>query len=198
MTQKLYKIIPVLFLLPTFAAAQNSITFTAETTTGVESVVPVLTWSTEPAADNCQASGDWSGAKGAAGTETLPAITSSATYNLDCTWSDTAVTLSWVAPTQNTDGSALTDLDGYMIYYGTVDGGPYINSQLVDPTVTTYVIEPLSAGTWHFVATAVNARGVESDFTNQASKVLGDTAEQRSVGITVNPKPNPPSPLTAD
>ena len=29
------------------------------------------------------------------------------------------VTLSWVAPNQNTDGSALTDLAGYKIFYGT-------------------------------------------------------------------------------
>ena len=30
-----------------------------------------------------------------------------------------ATTLNWTAPTTNTDGTALTDLAGYKIYYGT-------------------------------------------------------------------------------
>ena len=40
--------------------------------------------------------------------------------------------LSWTAPTQNTDGSAPTDLAGYTIYGGPVQGGPY--SDLRPPT----------------------------------------------------------------
>ena len=31
-----------------------------------------------------------------------------------------SMSLSWTPPTQNTDGSALTDLAGYKLYYGTV------------------------------------------------------------------------------
>ncbi|MDH3432879.1 MAG: putative Ig domain-containing protein, partial [Gammaproteobacteria bacterium] len=33
-----------------------------------------------------------------------------------------SVTLSWIAPTQNEDGTALTDLAGYKIYWGTTSG----------------------------------------------------------------------------
>ena len=35
------------------------------------------------------------------------------------------VTLDWIAPTQNTDNSPLTDLAGYKVYRADVSGGPY-------------------------------------------------------------------------
>lgn len=195
MNRRLFGLLAVLLWLPAFA--QNTITFTAETTTGVETVTPVLTWSTTPAANSCLASGSWSGEKGAAGTETFPPITKGATYNLTCTWFDGAATLSWEAPTENTDGSPLTDLAGYTLYWGTTSGD-YPNSVAIDnPNVTTYVVEPLSAGIWYFVVTALNEVGVESDFSNEAQKVVSDSFEQESVGITVNPKPNAPTGLNA-
>jgi hypothetical protein len=83
------------------------------------------------------------------------------------------VNLTWVAPTQNTDGTALTDLAGYMIYYDTVDGGPYPNGiQITDETATTHTITGLAEGTYYFVATAYNSTGQESDWSNQASKIV--------------------------
>ena len=183
----------IALLLPTFAVAQNTIIFTAETTTGVETVTPVLSWDTQPAANTCIASGDWIGNKGAFGIETLPPITSSATYNLSCEWFDQAATLSWTAPTQNTDGTALTDLAGFKIKYGLSAGGPYPNEvDISDPLVTVHVISPLGVGVWFFVSTAYNAIGVESDNSNEAQKVIETMADVRSVGITVNPKPASP------
>jgi hypothetical protein len=174
--------------------AQNIIQFTADVTSGVETVVPVLTWDTTPAADDCVASGDWSGSKGPAGTETLPAITSSATYNITCEWLDVSATLTWTAPTQNTDGTSLTDLAGFKIYYGMTQGGPYDEVvDIPDAGATTHVVQPLASGAWFFVSTAYNAIGTESDFSNEAMKILGLESEQDSVGITVNPRPNPPT-----
>ncbi len=176
--------------------AQNIISFTAEVTSGVETVVPVLTWDTTPLADDCQASGDWSGSKGPSGTETLPAITSSATYNITCDWLDVSATLTWTAPTQNTDGTDLTDLAGFKVYWGTTQGGPYDDQvDINDPGVTTWVVSPLASGAWFFVATAYNAIGTESDVSNEAMKILGLATGQESVGITVNPKPAPPANL---
>ena len=185
----------ILFASPALFA-QNIISFTAEVTSGVETVVRVLTWDTTPLADDCVASGDWSGNKGPSGTETLPAITSSATYNITCTWIDETATLTWTAPTSNTDGTPLTDLAGFKIYYDTTQGGPYANLiDIPDPNATSHVVSPLSSGNWFFVATAYNAIGTESDVSNEAMKVLGEMSGQESVGITVNPKPSPPSGL---
>ena len=70
-------------LLATPAFAQNVINFSTDIAQADGVATPTLTWSTSPAASSCVASGQWSGEKGAAGSETLPAITESATYNLD-------------------------------------------------------------------------------------------------------------------
>jgi hypothetical protein len=79
-----------------------------------------------------------------------------------------AITLSWLPPTQNSDGSALTTLAGYKIYWGTAQGD-YPNSVTIDtPGVASYVIEQLSPGTYYFVMTAYDAAGVESEQSNMA------------------------------
>ena len=84
-----------------------------------------------------------------------------------------SVTLSWTAPTQNTDGTPLTDLDGYKIYYGLTSGGPFPSEvDVTDETVTTYVLDGLSTGTYFFVATAYNTAGIESDYSGEATKTL--------------------------
>jgi len=84
-----------------------------------------------------------------------------------------SVTLSWVAPTLNDDGSSLTDLDGFKIYFGK-SWGNYSDEILVENEgITTYVVENLSPDTYYFVVTAINSEGVESDH----SSVLGLTVE---------------------
>lgn len=85
------------------------------------------------------------------------------------------VDLTWTAPTQNTDGSELTDLAGFKIYYGTVSG-TYDQSVTIDsPTADNYSVCQLSTGTWYFVATAYNTSGIESDYSNEATKTVLDT-----------------------
>jgi len=182
----------ILLLVMGTAQAQNTIVFTAETTTGTEVVTPVLTWSTSPPADGCDASGDWSGAKGPSGTETLPDITSGATYNLVCSWLDDKATLNWTAPTQNTDGSPLTDLDGFKLRRGLSSGGPYDQAtiDIPDAAETQYVDQPLLGGTYCYVATAYNLLGIESDFSGEACKDVSSGTDTQSVGIVVNPKPS--------
>ena len=82
-----------------------------------------------------------------------------------------STTLSWTPPTQNEDGTTLEDLAGYKIYWGTTPG-VYTNSASVDAGLTTYVVENLAPGTYEFVATAINSAGVESRYSNPATKVL--------------------------
>ena len=82
-----------------------------------------------------------------------------------------SVTLSWTPPTQNEDGSALTDLAGYYIYYGDTQG-TYPNSVRIDnPSVSTYVVDNLTPNTYYFVATAFNATETESRHSNEVAKV---------------------------
>jgi hypothetical protein len=82
-----------------------------------------------------------------------------------------SATLSWVAPTQNTDGSALTNLSGYRIYYGTSAGSLTQSVDLPSAGIQTYMLGNLSPGTWYFAVKAV-AGGVESDLSNVASKTI--------------------------
>ena len=79
-----------------------------------------------------------------------------------------SVTLNWQPPTQNADGSPLTDLAGYKIYVGTETGVyEHLEIMLDNPGLTTYVIDNLGPGTYYFAATALNAAGVESFLSDE-------------------------------
>jgi len=83
-----------------------------------------------------------------------------------------AVELTWMAPTENVDGSPLTDLAGYKIYWGT-QPDQYVNSVTIDnPAVVTYVLENLVPATYYFVATAINSEGAESDPSDVTSLTI--------------------------
>lgn len=79
-------------------------------------------------------------------------------------------TLSWSAPITNTDGTQLTDLAGYIIYYGP-SSGHYTNSIDVGNS-TSYILNNLTTGTYYFAVTAYNMAGYESTFSNEASKTI--------------------------
>lgn len=83
-----------------------------------------------------------------------------------------SATLSWTAPTQNSDGSPLDDLAGYAIYYGTSEGTYPNRIEVSNDSLTTYVVENLSPDTYYFVTTSINDEGVESGFSNVASKTV--------------------------
>ncbi len=81
-----------------------------------------------------------------------------------------SATLSWTAPTLNTDGSALTDLAGYKLYWGSGSRN-YTNSVTLDgPGLSTYVVNNLTAGNWYFAMTAYNQSNVESSYSGEAIK----------------------------
>jgi hypothetical protein len=77
-------------------------------------------------------------------------------------------TLSWVAPTTNEDGTPLTDLAGYKIYYGTTSGTYTKNLDVGN--VNTFSMTGLQTGTYYFVATAYNTAKLESGYSNEVSK----------------------------
>lgn len=80
--------------------------------------------------------------------------------------------VSWTPPTQNTDGSALTNLAGYRIYYG-ISSGSYSEAVTVNgPGITSLLVENLGVADWYFVMTAYNASGIESAASNEVSKFI--------------------------
>ena len=83
-----------------------------------------------------------------------------------------SVTLSWVAPTQNSDGSPLMDLAGYKIYFRNESGGYSDNIRIDNPGLTTYVVDQLTPATYYFAATAFNASGIESSFSSEVVRMV--------------------------
>ena len=83
-----------------------------------------------------------------------------------------SATLSWTPPTENEDGTAIIDLAGYRIYWGTTPGS-YPNSVTINnPGVVMFVVENLVPGSYEFAVTAFNTAGVESVYSNTATKIV--------------------------
>ncbi|HHL38973.1 MAG TPA: hypothetical protein ENJ37_00530 [Deltaproteobacteria bacterium] len=85
--------------------------------------------------------------------------------------SSSSATLTWSPPVTNTDGSSLTNLEGYMVYYGTRSRD---YTAVVDVSnVTTYTVRGLTSGTtYFFTVTAYNSAGRESAYSNELYKVI--------------------------
>jgi Putative Ig domain len=83
-----------------------------------------------------------------------------------------SVTLNWAAPTTNTDGTALTDLAGYKVSYGTAPGQYAKTLSLSGAGANTVVVSGLTAGTWYFSIRSYNTAGIVSDFSGEVSVVI--------------------------
>lgn len=81
-------------------------------------------------------------------------------------------TLSWTAPTENTDGTPITDLAGYHIYYGTSPSELTQTITVAGAGATTYEISGLAEGTYYFAVVAYNSAGVDSGQSNVANQTI--------------------------
>jgi hypothetical protein len=86
--------------------------------------------------------------------------------------SGTGVTVSWTAPTENVDGTALTDLGGFTLAYGASKDALTKTVQIDNPSIDTYVLEDLAPGTYYFGVKAYSASGAESAMSTLVSKVI--------------------------
>ncbi len=140
-----------------------------------------LTWSA-PGADRCSANGGWSGAKAASGTLRVGPLSASTNYQLTCSGSGgnglSSVrvevldkTIRWQAPTQNVDGSPLTDLAGYVIYWGKRSRS-YETSYAIDSATTTQWVADIAPGNYYFALTAVDLEGNESGYSGELQKTI--------------------------
>lgn len=129
--------------------------FCGSKTSGESPLSTTLTWNVV-GANACTASGAgtvaaWTGSVPTSGTRNLSGVTTKMTLKLDCTAPATGgkMRLTWTPPTQNTDGSALTNLAGHIISYGTA-AGSLNQTRSVPLSVATneYTIDGLTAGTW--------------------------------------------------
>ncbi len=100
-------------------------------------------------------------------TASLPAFTIAVTQVATGT-----ATVHWTPPTQNTNGSSLSSLAGYKIYYGTNAGTLNQVIQLANPGLASYVLTNLSSATYYFAVTAYSSSGTESAKSSVVSKVV--------------------------
>jgi len=101
---------------------------------------------------------------------------SDGTDTASMTWSITveavslgSIRLSWTAPTQNNNGTPLTDLAGYRIYWGLASGSYTDSVTIRNPGITTYVVENLAPGTYEFATKSFNTAGIESLMSEPAT-----------------------------
>jgi len=85
------------------------------------------------------------------------------------TASSGAITLNWTPPTENTDGTPLTNLAGYDIHYGPASGDYTQSISITNPGLATYVVDNLTPGTYYFSVAAVNSAGTESPLSSEVS-----------------------------
>jgi hypothetical protein len=84
-----------------------------------------------------------------------------------------SATVSWVAPTENVNGTALTDLAGYNVYYGTNSASLNQKVAVSNAGATAYTVSGLTSGTWYFAVTSYTSEGVESARSPLSSKTIG-------------------------
>ena len=80
--------------------------------------------------------------------------------------------VSWLPPTENTDGSALTNLAGYRISFGSNATDLNQTISIAGAGITSYVVPNLTTATWYFSIKALGSDGTESDPSVVASKTI--------------------------
>jgi hypothetical protein len=83
-----------------------------------------------------------------------------------------SATLNWSVPTENTNGTPLTNLAGFHIYYGASPSNLNNTAQIASADTTSYTVDNLAAGTWYFSINAYTSAGVESAISNIASTTI--------------------------
>lgn len=102
--------------------------------------------------------------------------------------------LEWVPPTENTDGTPLTDLAGFRVQWGCAGPGNYTAEAVVlYPTLRSYLISNLpDSGTCYFTVRALNAGRGELATVPARTSAESDPAMEASLVMTANPAPRVP------
>src|SRR5215510_6817974 len=94
------------------------------------------------------------------------------------------VQLAWDAPVQ-TDGTPVTNLAGYKLYYGSQSG--QYQTMIPVGLTTTYTVMNVSAGQpSYFAVKAYDSNGTESVFSNEVSVTPGTIPQQQMRVVSVD------------
>jgi hypothetical protein len=87
-------------------------------------------------------------------------------------FSNGTATVDWLPPTENSDGTVLTNLAGYHLYYGTSAGNLTQKVLVTNPGLSAYTVSNLSPGTWYFAVSSYSSTGVEGARSGMVSATL--------------------------
>lgn len=133
--------------------------------------------------DTCTASGAWEGSRPAVGNDSIELDEAGDhTFLLTCeggagsavamvTVNLEGTEVSWVAPAENTDGTNLTDLAGYNLYYGVASGNYTEVVPVNDASLTSFEL-PIAPGEYYMAMTAYDFDGNESELSNEIRQVI--------------------------
>lgn len=170
-------------------ASAPTLSLAASPTTVKSGAGSVLSWSSANAT-SCTASGGWAGTLATTGSSSTGALTQSTRYTLTCTGSGGTASqtlqvnvtatqptngnaiLSWVAPTVNVDGTPVTALSGYHVFYGNSTSNMTHSIAVSGATNTSAEISGLTSGTWYFAVAADAVDGTESPESQIGSKSI--------------------------
>jgi hypothetical protein len=142
-----------------------------------------LSWSSRNAT-GCSAGADWQGTLATNGSRQVGPLDATSTFRITCTGSggsaigmttvevtsSKGLTLSWIKPDSNEDGTPVR-LSGYRVRYGQSPGEYTQTHSIRDPKATSFRIDVVP-GTWYLVMTAVDSGGLESEFSNEVRQVV--------------------------
>jgi hypothetical protein len=83
-----------------------------------------------------------------------------------------SITVSWLSPTSNDDGSALSDLAGFRIHYGRQSGRYTRTIDISNPGITSYVVDGLVPGAYYFSMGSYNTTQMASLSAAEMSLVI--------------------------
>jgi len=170
----------------TVSTAAPTVSLSASPNSVSQGSASTLTWAATNAS-SCIASGGWSGTLAGSGSQSTGALKTATTYSLSCTGTGgtgtqsitIAVTapsgtaaLTWTAPATNTDGTPITPLTGYHIFYGNAQDALTQSVSITGASHTSYEITGLGTGTWFFAVAADAADGTQSAKSALGSKTI--------------------------
>lgn len=151
-----------------------NVTLNVSSTTVKKNNAVELTWQAEHA-DYCMAENAWQGELPVRGTFTTLPLTAAATFQITCFRNgesavamasvaiEDRVVLSWRAPTRNEDGSPITGIVSYNIYWGSKPG-EYSDVVSVPGEASEWQAN-LLPGTYYFAMSTIDQAGVESELS---------------------------------
>ena len=180
-------------------ALSVTVNLTGTPMTGTCGYTMNLSWTAQNASV-CTKTGAWSGSGAASGSEAVM-VNSASTYTLTCSSNTDTRTLTWINPTQNTDGSAAVLTGNEVWHAASAANIESANPPIVlTPAKTTYLLSGLPSGPR---VVGIKAIGAAPGNLRSAMSALASTSITLPTGAdtvqatcTPPPEPKPPSGVT--